>query len=99
MSETKENPRTIEDKLGLLQYRIDEEHTHITVDQEKFKADPVKAILYVCPARVYVEDEQTGECIVNYENCVECGTCHVTAPEYVHWFYPEGGKGVHYKMG
>lgn len=94
----KENPKTIEDKLGLLTYRIDSK-SHITVDQEKFKADPVKAILYCCPARVYVEDENTGECIVNYENCVECGTCHVVAPEYVKWFYPEGGKGVHYKMG
>jgi len=96
---SKENPRTIEDKLGLLAYRIDEEKSHISVDQEKFKADPVKAILYACPARVYVQEENSDECIINYENCVECGTCHVVAPEYVTWFYPEGGKGVHYKMG
>jgi len=93
------NPKTIEDKLGLLQYRIDEGNPHITVDQEKFKADSVKAILFACPAKVYVEDEQTGDCIVNYENCIECGTCHVVAPEYVNWFYPEGGKGVHYRYG
>ncbi len=95
---SRENPKTIEDKLYLLTYKTDKK-SHITVDQEKFKADPVKAVLYVCPAKVYVEDENSGECIVNFENCVECGTCHVAAPDYVHWFYPEGGKGVHYKYG
>jgi ferredoxin like protein len=94
-----DNPKSIEDKLGLLAYRIDEAHSHIKVDQEKFKADEKKAVLYVCPARVYVLDENSGDCIVNHENCIECGTCHVAAPDYVDWFYPEGGKGVHFKMG
>ncbi|GBE30424.1 MAG TPA: hypothetical protein ENH10_01925 [Bacteroidetes bacterium] len=96
---TNNNPKSIEDKLGLLQYRTDEGNSHISVDQEKFKADPIKAILFACPAKVYEEDEKTGECLINYENCVECGTCHVVAPEYVNWFYPEGGKGVHYRYG
>jgi ferredoxin-like protein FixX len=41
---------TIEDKLFLVKYKIDKE-SHIEVDQEKFKADPVKVILYICPAR------------------------------------------------
>ncbi len=96
----KENPRTIEDKLYLLTYKPDSK-SHITVDQAKFKADArdPRPVTYVCPAKVYVEDENTGECTVNFENCIECGTCHVTSPEYVDWFYPEGGKGVHYRLG
>ncbi|MFH0883428.1 MAG: 4Fe-4S dicluster domain-containing protein [bacterium] len=94
----KNNPVTIEDKLGLLTYKPDHQ-SHISVDQEIFKADPVKAVLYICPAKVYELNEATGECTINHENCVECGTCHVAAPHYVNWFYPEGGKGVHYHLG
>ena len=95
---SKENPTTIEDKLGLLSYNWDK-NSHISVDQDKFKADKLnpKPITFVCPAKVYEEDPESGECIVNHENCVECGTCHVASPEYVNWFYPIGGKGVKYK--
>ncbi len=92
------NPKTIEDKLGLCAYNWDTQ-SHISVEQDKFKADPVKSVLYICPAKVYEEDEATKECIVNFENCVECGTCHVAAPHYVNWYYPNGGKGIKYRYG
>jgi len=89
---------TIEDKLFLVKYKIDKE-SHIEIDQEKFKADPVKAVLYVCPAKTYVLNEETGECLINFENCLECGTCRVAAMHYVRWRYPRGGFGVQYRFG
>ncbi len=89
---------TIEDKLFLVKYKPDKE-SHIVVDQEKFKADKQKAVLYICPAKVYELNEETGECMVAFENCLECGTCRVACMEYVEWKYPKGGFGVQYRFG
>jgi len=89
---------SIEDKLFLVKYKPDKE-SHIQVDQEKFKADPLKAVLYICPAKVYELNEETGECTVAFENCLECGTCYIAAGEYVTWKYPRGGFGVQYRFG
>ena len=89
---------TIEDKLFLVKYKIDKE-SHIEVDQEKFKVDPQKAILYICPAKTYTLNEETGECLVSFENCLECGTCRIAGSGYVKWRYPRGGFGVHYRFG
>ena len=90
--------KTIEEKLGLLKYDHDRT-SHIDVDQEKFKEDALQAILYVCPAQVYVKKEEDGSCVINFENCVECGTCRIAAPGHIKWFYPTGGKGVIYREG
>ncbi|RJP77634.1 MAG: hypothetical protein C4524_07885 [Candidatus Zixiibacteriota bacterium] len=89
---------TIEDKLYLVKYKPDKQ-SHIEVIQEVFKADKLKVVLYICPAKVYTLNEETGECLVNHENCLECGTCAIAAPEYVKWRYPRGGFGVQYKLG
>lgn len=89
---------TIEDKLFLVKYKPDKE-SHIEIDQEKFKADPLKAVLFICPAKVYELKDETGECMVAFENCLECGTCRVACIEYVLWKYPRGGFGVQYRFG
>jgi len=89
---------TIEEKLGTLKYKHDRT-SHISVNQEKFTEDEVQAILFVCPAKVYVKKEDDGSCIINFENCVECGTCRIAAPGHVNWFYPTGGTGVNYRQG
>lgn len=89
---------TIEDKLFTVIRKIDTE-SHIKVDQEKFQKDPNPAIIYLCPSRVYLKNETTGECIVNFENCLECGACQVACRDYVSWDNPRGGKGVIYKYG
>ena len=89
---------SIEDKLFTVTRKIDTE-SHIKVDQEKFKKDPNPAILYICPSKVYVKNEETGECIVNFENCLECGSCQVACRDYVVWDNPRGGTGVIFKYG
>lgn len=89
---------TIEDKLFLVKYKPDKE-SHIEVDQELFKADKLKAVLYICPAKTYELNEETGECMIAFENCLECGTCRIACAEYVRWKYPRGGFGVQYRFG
>ncbi|MCX6639937.1 MAG: 4Fe-4S dicluster domain-containing protein [bacterium] len=97
-SEESKLKETIEDKLFLVKYKPDKE-SHIQVDQVKFKADRIKAVLYICPAKTYELNEETGECMVAFENCLECGTCKVACAEYVKWVYPRGGFGVQYRFG
>ena len=89
---------SLDDKLALVKRKLAKD-SHITVDQELFKKDPDKAVLFICPAKVYEENEETGECLVNFENCLECGTCQVSAREYVKWENPQGGFGVSYALG
>ncbi len=89
---------TIEDKLFLVKYKPDKD-SHIEVDQEKFKADQLKTVLYICPAKVYERNEESGECMVAFENCLECGTCRIACVEYVTWKYPRGGFGVQFRFG
>jgi ferredoxin like protein len=89
---------SLDDKLALVKRKFDKE-SHIEVDQELFKKDPDKVVLFICPAKVYELNEETGECTVNFENCLECGTCQVAAREYVKWDNPQGGFGVCYGLG
>jgi ferredoxin like protein len=89
---------TIEDKLFLDKYKLDKQ-SHIEVDQEKYKTDLLKAVNYICPAKVYAHSDEKNECLVSFENCLECGTCRVAAPDYVKWYYPRGGFGVQYRLG
>jgi ferredoxin like protein len=88
---------TLEDRLYLVKRKIDK-NSHIKVDQDEFKKDPVKPVLFICPAKVYTKNEETGECIINFDNCLECGTCQVTS-RYVTWKNPNGGFGVTYTFG
>ena len=89
---------SLDDKLALVKRKLDKE-SHITVDQELFRKDPDKVVLFICPAKVYELNEETGECLVNFENCLECGTCRVAAREYVEWENPQGGFGVSFALG
>ena len=88
----------LEDKLALIKRKIDRE-SHIEVNQDKFKADKVQAVLFICPAKVYEKNDETGECIVNFDNCLECGCCMVAARDYVVWDNPNGGFGISNKFG
>lgn len=90
-----ENGISLEDRLFLVQRNFGKK-SHIGVDQAAFQRDPVKPILFLCPAKVFILNQSNGECIVNYENCLECGTCQV-ASRYVRWTNPDGGSGVSYK--
>ena len=89
---------TLDDRLFLVSRKIDKT-SHIQVDQEKFKAHPDPEILWLCPAKVYEKNEETGECIIHFENCLECGTCQVVNRDFVVWVNPNSGYGVTYRFG
>ncbi len=85
---------TVEEKLGLNKYELDEE-THITVDQEVCAACAHKYCLSICPAKVYVQEEGDGRIVVNHAGCLECGTCIAAClPGGLTWNMPTSGMGV-----
>lgn len=96
----KDKPKrlSVDERLALIARKVSKV-SHIEVDQQKFKQSKDKAVLFLCPAKVYVLNEETGECIVNFENCIECGTCQVACPEYIKWRNPHGVFGITYKYG
>jgi len=88
---------SLEERLDLVKRRFADE-SHIEVDQDAFRADPDRAVLFICPARVFKLNEGDDSCIINYEDCLECGTCQV-ARRYTTWRNPMGGYGVTYHYG
>ncbi|WP_223145162.1 ferredoxin family protein [Actinotalea subterranea] len=90
---------TVPERLAANRFEIDEDESHIEVDQELCRTTGTgKAIIAVCPAGVY--SEQDGEILVDYAACLECGTClAVAAPGALKWRYPRGGFGVSFREG
>ena len=89
---------SIDARLALVKRNISKT-SHIEVHQEEFRLSRDKAVLFLCPAKVYTLNQESGECVINYENCIECGTCQVACPEYISWKNPPGVFGVSYKYG
>lgn len=89
--------KSMEDKLGLDKFKAFEK-THLKVKPGPKAHKVVEDVLFICPAKVY-ELSDKGEPIVSFENCLECGTCRVAAPDDVEWEYPQGGFGVTFRFG
>jgi len=88
----------IDAKLGLDAFKLDKE-PHIVIDDAVCRSRCTnRACLYVCPADLYeVNDE--GTMTVNWEGCLECGTCMICCPEEaLTWHYPRSQFGVQYRM-
>lgn len=90
---------TVSERLAANRFELDEEESHIHVDQELCRSTGTgRAIIAVCPAGVY--SERDGEVLVDYAACLECGTCRaVAAPGALTWHYPRGGFGVTFREG
>lgn len=92
---------TLDDLLGLDRYEIDEENSHIQIDQACCQRCQLQPCLTVCPAAVYVVAE--GEVTARYENCVECGTCQIACDSGgeggITWRPPQGGYGIVFRYG
>lgn len=92
----------LEDKLYLDGYKVDEiGGSHLVIkDMSVCLNCELQQCLYVCPCGVYDFDAKRGEIEVNYDACLECGTCRI-ACQYsnIEWRYPRGGFGVSYKFG
>jgi len=94
------NNMSVPEKLSINKYELDEGVSHIEVNNEICKKIcKTRACLFVCPAGVYVEQED-GTIVPDFAGCLECGTCKAACPtEALKWFYPRGGFGVIYRYG
>jgi ferredoxin like protein len=90
----------VTERLAVLHYDVDEEESHIEVDQEAARRTGAGPLLVrVCPAHVY-ELAPDGAVTVTAAACLECGTCLAVAPPGVlRWHHPRGGFGVTYREG
>ena len=67
-------PIPVTERLTKNRFNLDDEESHIEVNQEIAKATGTgKAIVACCPAHVYSE-EPDGTFSVEYAACLECGT-------------------------
>ena len=87
-------------RLSRNTYNLDEEESHIEVNQERARATGAGKLLErICPAHVYSVEED-GTVGVEYAACLECGTCLAIAPEGVlKWHYPRSGVGIMFREG
>ena len=73
-------PLSVPERLTKNRFNLDEQESHIEVNQEIAKATGTgKAIVACCPAHVYTE-EPDGTISVEYAACLECGTCLASPP-------------------
>mgnify|MGYP001358308225 CR=1 FL=1 len=91
---------SIVERLGGNHYVLDEEQSHIQVDQEVIAATGTGRVLVrICPAHVYSEGAD-GQILVADAGCLECGTCLALMPAgTLRWHYPRGGFGVSFRQG
>ena len=88
----------IKDKLALDTFKVAKE-SHLKVDQSICKKCDCRCCLSICPAGVYTIGEQ-DEIHVDFEACLECGTCLIACPHNaIQWGYPQGGYGVQLMYG
>ncbi len=89
----------IEAKLGLDVFKLDKE-PHIIVHDDICTSSRCvnRPCLYVCPADLYELDDQQ-KMVVNWEGCLECGTCMICCDkDALEWHYPRGEFGVQFRM-
>jgi ferredoxin like protein len=92
---------SLDARLGLDKYVIDDAASHITVDQSRCAHCVLKPCLTCCPAWVYrLVDARV---VARYENCLECGTCQLACDGLgnggITWQIPAGGFGIRVRYG
>jgi ferredoxin like protein len=87
------------DKISVDIFKNDQE-SHIIINQALCRECDIKPCLSICPAGLYSISEETGEVLIEYTGCLECGSCRVVCPSgALEWHYPRGGFGVQYRYG
>jgi ferredoxin like protein len=92
---------SLQDKLGKDVFKIDTEKPHIVIDHDICRERcSVRPCLYVCPAKLYSLKPGSDDIFVDYEGCLECGTCLIVCQDQaLSWQYPRPGFGVQYRFG
>ncbi|MGX8684347.1 MAG: hypothetical protein ACSW78_03620, partial [Lachnospiraceae bacterium] len=63
---------TIEDKLGLNRFNVDNSYAHIHIKENCPDQKLVERLIMACPAKLYRQRED-GSVEFSYEGCLECG--------------------------
>lgn len=94
------NIMKLEDKLFLDRFKVDTESHLKIIDGDRCIRDcEEKPCLNFCPANVY-RLEEADRISVNYEGCLECGSCRIGCPYMnIEWRFPRGGYGISHKFG
>lgn len=88
---------SLEDKLFTVSRRRQKE-SHIKVDSSLCGACSSRICTRICPAGVYVWNEEEESIRIQYENCLECGSCRVACEMgAIEWMNPPGGTGIEYR--
>ena len=92
---------SLTEKLGRNVFKIDSESPHIAIDHDLCRqVCSLRPCLYICPAKLYSYDEEKDEIFVDYEGCLECGTCLIVCEDAaLTWVYPRPGYGVQFRFG
>ena len=89
---------SLEDKLFTVRRREYGE-SHIKVDCRLCEDCLSRICTRVCPAEVYVWDEEKQTVHIRYENCLECGACRVACEmDAIQWMNPVDGAGIEYRQ-
>lgn len=101
MGNPPEQALSLNEKLGRNVFKIDSDQPHIRIDHEVCRSIcTTRPCLYVCPAQLYTVRPGQDEIFVDYEGCLECGTCLIVCREgALSWEYPRTGYGVQYRFG
>lgn len=91
--------KKVEEKIALNAIKNDTK-SHITLNQSICSGCKERMCVVVCPGHLYSLNEETGEMVVEYAGCLECGTCLIACTHgSVTWDYPSGEYGVQYRFG
>lgn len=93
----------LSERLGSTSYVTDRKSHLRLVSDDLCRACVLKPCIPVCPAGVYEWDLRENRLLIHYENCLETGACRVACLKMgnrsLFWSYPEGGKGVRFRLG
>ncbi|MHB8111809.1 MAG: ferredoxin family protein [Syntrophorhabdaceae bacterium] len=91
--------KKVEEKIALNAMKNAPE-SHIILIQTICKGCKERMCIKVCPGHLYSLNEETGEMVVEYAGCLECGTCLIACTyKSITWEYPTGEYGVQYRYG
>ncbi|MGL4668729.1 MAG: ferredoxin family protein [Saezia sp.] len=98
MSKTTMQRMSVEEKLGVDKFHVDENTPHIEVNATA-SAEEIMILVKACPAGLYKYEE--GVLTFDYAGCFECGTCRILSEGKVvkKWTFPQGAFGIEYRYG
>jgi ferredoxin like protein len=90
----------VDEKLAVNAFKTERE-SHIRINHDVCRTKcKTRYCLTICPGHLYSLNEETGEVMVEYAGCLECGTCMIACIEgALDWTYPKGDFGVQYRFG